>query len=192
VIPGAFPARGSRPVAVLLACLACGPAAAVEVLGTQAGRDGEAFTFRLEARVDVPVERLVAVLTDFDRIHELHRRMVASRDLGEVEPGVTEVYTELKGCVAVFCRTIHRTERVRRTVDGLLAEDVPGRGDFEAGSTRWIFFAEGEGTRLVYETSLLPGFWIPPLLGPSMLADNTRRTTIEMLAAAERKARQSE
>ena len=182
------PARAVRSLAVLLAGAACAPAHALEVLDTRSGLDDGAFTFRLEARVDVPVEPLARVLTDFDRIHELHRRMVASRDLGEVEPGVTEVYTELKGCVAVFCRTIHRTERVRRTPEGLFAEDVPGRGDFEAGSTRWTFIAEGGGTRVVYETSLVPGFWVPPLLGPSMLADTTRRTTIEMLAAAERKA----
>ena len=190
--PEAVPRRGLRAAAALLACLVCAPVLALEVVGNQAGRDGEAFTFRLEVLIDAPRERLVAVLTDFGRIHELHRRMVTSRELGEVEPGVVEVYTELKGCVALFCRTIHRTERIRATPDGLLAQDVPGRGDFESGVTRWSFSADGERTRLVYETTLRPAFWVPPLLGPMVLANTTRRTTIEMLAAAERRAGQAE
>ena len=191
-MPGAVPGRRCRAAAVLLAFLGCAPAWALEVVGNRAGRDGEAFTFRLEVLIDAPRQPLVAVLTDFDRIHELHRRMVTSRDLGEVAPGVVEVYTELEGCVAFFCRTLHRTERVRSTPDGLLAQDVLGRGDFEFGQTRWSFSAEGERTRLVYETTVRPGFWVPPLLGPTMLAKITRRTTIEMLEAAERKAGQAE
>ncbi len=174
--------------AALLLGLA-GPAWALDVLGVKTVAESGQVRVELELVLDAPVERVIAVLTDYDRIHELHPRFRESRDLGMPAPGVTEVYTVFRGCVAVFCRTLRRVERLRRTAAGLVAEDVPGRGDFAAGRTEWRFSSEGEGrTRLDYRAMLEPDFFLPPLVGGRVLADLTRETTLEMLAAAERRA----
>ena len=188
--PGAAP--GLRATALVAVLLTWTPARALEVMAAESGRAGEDFIFRLEARLEVSVESLIAVLTDFDRIHELHDSMTMSRNLGQPEDGVTEVYTELRSCVAVFCRTLHRVERIRRVGDTLKAQDVGGRSDFEDGQTLWRFKPDGEGTRLTYEARLRPAFWVPPIFGPAMLAKTTRQTTVELLAAAESRARRAE
>jgi hypothetical protein len=181
--------RATALVALLLAWM---PARALEVTVAESSREGDEFIFRLEARLEAPVESLIAVLTDFDHIHELHETMTMSRNLGQPEDGVTEVYTELRSCLAVFCRTLHRIERIRRVDDSLEARDVGGRSDFEVGHTLWRFEPDGEGTRLSYEARFRPAFWVPPLFGPAVLARTTRQTTIELLAAAESRARRQE
>lgn len=190
--PGAAASPGARATALCALLLAWSPARALEVLVAESGRAGDDFTFRLEARLEAPVESLIAVLTDFDHIHELHESMTMSRNLGQPEDGVTEVYTELRSCVAVFCRTLHRVERIRRVGDSLDAHDVGGRSDFEAGETLWRFEPDGDGTRLSYEARLRPAFWVPPVFGPAMLARTTRQTTVELLQAAESRARRPE
>ncbi|MEJ2513654.1 MAG: SRPBCC family protein [Gammaproteobacteria bacterium] len=175
--------------AALLFCLPVS-ASALEVVAVDTAAESRSIRVELEVVLDAPMDRVIDVLTDYDRIHELHPRFRDSGDLGSPAPGVTEVYTVFRGCLAVFCRTVRRVERLQRTPTGLLAVEVPGRSDFAEGRTEWRFRAEGnQRTRLYYRAVLEPDFLLPPLFGRRVLAEMTRETTVEMLAAAERVAR---
>jgi hypothetical protein len=178
--------------AVLAAWLAGGsvpwPAIAFELVALEAGRDGEAYELRIEAVLDAAPEALLEVLTDYDRIHELHPRMAVSRSLGPVGPGTEEVQTSLEGCVLVFCRTLYRVEHIRRDGATLIAEDVPARSAFREGRTVWRLAPEGRGTRLRYQARFVPAFWVPPVIGPGALSQSLERMVIEMLWEAERRA----
>lgn len=183
--------------ALALACglaglAATGQVGALELLTVMAQRDGEAYLLQIEAVFEVPPDRLLEVLTDYDRLHELHPWMVESRDLGPVGPGTREVYTRTEGCVLLYCRTLHRVEWIREEPSRLVAEAVAGRGSFREGSTEWRFTPERSGTRLVYQARFVPAFWVPPLLGPGALARSVERMTVEMLGAAERRAAQAD
>jgi len=173
--------------------LAPGAAAmAVEFVSVQVERDGSAYELHIEAVLAAPPERMLSVLTDYDRIHELHPRMIESRALGEVAPATQEVYTRFEGCVIFFCKTLHRVERIRADTGGLFAEDVPGRGSFSEGQTEWRFSAEGAGARLHYEARFTPAFMVAPLIGPGILARSVERMTIETMVEAERRAMQDD
>lgn len=179
------------PLVLLAAgCLAGLPAAALEVVRAEASEDAGRYTVVVEVLIDAPREAVEAALTDFDRIEELSERFVESRSLGQPEPGVTEVLTRLRDCVAFFCKTLERVERIRETDTGLVAEDVPGRGDFRSGRTVWALTAEGERTRLVFASRLVPDFWVPPLVGPALLGARSRETTVEMMGALERRLKE--
>lgn len=159
-----------------------------ELVSVEASREGSAYLLRIEATFDASAERLLPVLTDYERIHELHPRMVESRSLGTVGPATEETYIRFEGCVLFFCRTLHRVERIRIQGESLLAEDVPGRGSFREGRTKWRFSPEGTGTRLRYETRFVPAFHVPPLVGPAVLARSVERMTLETMAEADRRA----
>ena len=47
----------------------------------------------------------------------------------------------------------------------LLAIIVPGQSDFKYGTTIWKITARGRRTLLVYEASMQPDFFIPPMIG---------------------------
>jgi hypothetical protein len=111
----------------ILALAAMMPAGhAFELTSIEATRDGPAYVLRIEADFQATPDRVLAVLSNYDEIHRLHRRMVESRSLGEVGPATTEVVTRFEGCVLVFCRTVHRVEHIKIEGFTLRAVDVPG------------------------------------------------------------------
>jgi hypothetical protein len=175
-------------LSVLLLLAPYPPVQAFELLMTMAERDGPAYLLRIEARFDAPPERLLAVMTDYGRLHELHPWLTESRSLGTVGPATEEVYTRLEGCILLHCRTLHRVEQIRRENGTLIATDVAGRSAFRAGESTWRLEPEGSGTRLQYESRLVPDFWVAPILGPNMLARTVERLAVQMMAEADRRA----
>lgn len=184
----------SRAGCMLLALAALGPwapgAQAFELLTVDTRRDGEAYELRIEARFTADAAQLLAVLTDYERIHELHPRLLASRSLGQVAPGVEEVYVRFEGCVVVFCQVLHRVEHIRASDDGLVATDVPRRGSFREGRTEWQFRQERHGTVLAYQTRFVPAFEPAPLLGPALLLAAVEEMTVETMMEVDRRALQ--
>ena len=172
--------------------LSCGSAAvaeAFELLSVESSRDGSAYELRIEARFEAAPEQLLAVLTDYDRIHELHPRMVESRKLGRVGPATKEVQTRFEGCALLFCRTVYRVEHIRVEGLTLYAEDVPRRSSFEEGRTKWTLTPISGGTQLRYEARFVPAFRVAPVIGPGALARSAKQTTLEMMAEIGHRAR---
>lgn len=165
---------------------------AYELVSVETSRDGAAYVLRIEAVFAASPARVLAVLTDYDHIHELHPRMIRSRSLGIVGPATEEVYTRFEGCLLMFCRSLERVERIRADDGALFAEDVPGRGSFREGSTVWRFAAAGEQARLKYEARFVPAFWVPPLIGPGQMSRSVQRMTLELMTEVERRAGQAD
>ena len=162
---------------------------AFELVSVSSERDGPAYVLRSEAGFGaVSPERLLAVLTDYEHIHELHPQILESRSLGTVGPATEEVFSRFRGCVLFLCRTLNRVEHIRRDGTTLVAEDVPGRGAFSDGHTEWRFTPEGQGARLHYTARFVPAFSVAPVFGPSMLARSLERMTLETMAEAHRRA----
>lgn len=190
---GSLPRRhrgaGVASLAGALALLSpFGSAQGYELVSVETRRDGAAYRLHIEAMLAASPARVLAVLTDYDRIHELHPRMTQSRSLGRVGPDTEEVYTRFEGCLLMFCRTIDRVERITAANGVLLAEDVPGRGSFHEGSTEWRLETHGAGTRLRYEAYFVPAFWVPPLIGPAQMSRSVQQMTLELMSEVERRA----
>ena len=165
---------------------------AYELVSVETTRDGAAYLLRIEAVFAATPARVLAVLTDYDHIHELHPRVTQSRSLGIVGPATEEVYTRFEGCLLMFCRSIDRVERIRADDGALFAADVPGRGSFREGTTVWRLENEGEQTRLRYEARFVPAFWVPPLIGPGQMSRSVQQMTLELMTEVERRAGQAD
>jgi hypothetical protein len=55
---------------------------------------------------------------------------------------------------------------------------VPEQGDFTSGWEHWRILAEQGKTRIHYNAEIVPGFRLPPLIGPSILKGKLRKTLI--------------
>jgi hypothetical protein len=193
VFRGRTLARYGALLGMLACALALSPATraqAFELVSVEAAREGEAFQLRIDARFDATPAQLLAVLTDYDRLHELDRRITATRALGAVDADADaeEVYSSFEGCMLVFCRSMHRVERVRVHGNSLLAEDVPDRGSFQEGRTHWRLSPRGAGARLEYEAHFVPAFRVPPFIGRALVARFVERVTLSAMAELERRA----
>ncbi|NHA13530.1 SRPBCC family protein [Thioalkalivibrio sp. XN279] len=181
-----------RLLAVAAACLLCAPAGAFELLAVESRHEGEEYMLRIEARFSAGADAVLGVLTDYERIHELHPNLLESRSLGLVAPGVEEVYLRSEACVLLFCREMHRVEHIRVEGHTLHAVDVPRRGSFRSGATSWRFTPDGDGALLEYQTRFVPAFEPLPMLGPALLLDAVERMTRETMLEVDRRAMASD
>jgi len=173
-----------RCVSLLLAILGMvyGPVAgALEINHVAVHKRGDVFRLEAETLVDAPPDFVYDVLTDFDHFHNLAAGMVATRYLEPDDQGGRLGYTEVASCVFVFCKRFEKVERIWATPKkSLVTVALPERSDFRVYATRWrVIEADGK-TRLAFEASMQPDFWIPPLIGTWAVERKLRLTALEM------------
>jgi hypothetical protein len=169
-------------------------ARAAEIEVVDLSHDNGIYKFDLSARIDAPVAAVFAVITDYDAIPDLHRRVRESRVLRRIDDNTAEVFTRLQGCVAfVFCRSLRRIERIQASPpDELVATVVPEDSDFRSGQVRWRLSPDGDATLLSYSGEFEPAFWIPPWMGDGLVARSFGNTAAQMISRVEELARESQ
>lgn len=175
-----------------LGAAAAWPAAAAEITGVAVSHGEGAYHLSLEAEIHAPPLAVFAVITDYDRLTRLHESIRRSEVLRRIDACTTEVYTEVRACVAVFCRTVRRVERIEEDPPHeLRATIVPDSSNVSSGEVVWRLEPDATGTHLSYASTLNPDFWIPPLVGPGMMKLSLETTTREMIQNVEDLARQA-
>ena len=125
--------------------------------------------------IDAPVEHVRMVLTDFVHIYRLNPSIIESEVLAQDNDAVTHVRTRVLGCAGYFCQELERVEAVQKLPSGdLIAEIVPEKSEFRSGRTVWHLEASGERSKVVYESSMEPDFYIPPVVGKFMAIKSIR------------------
>ena len=143
-----------------------GDLAAAELIKLEVDQTGGTYTIRLEMELDVSADRVQRVLMNYRQLHRLSPSIVESRRLPSPHDGYARVFTRMDSCVLFICRELIRVEDIYQTASGdLVAVIVPGQSDFKAGTALWRITRCGQHTRLVYEASMQPGFFIPPMFG---------------------------
>ena len=107
--------------------------------------------------------------------------------------GTPLVYTRVQGCVMLFCRSMNRVERLEVVSPTFIRSSaVPERSDFRFAISEWTLTPEGEGTRIHYRMSLEPDFWLPPMIGPTLLRRVLLRGGVEAVDRIEELAQEQE
>ena len=155
----------TAPLLVLFMCVGhVGSVAAAELIKLEVDQTGGTYTIRLEMELDVSADRVQQVLTNYRQLHRLSPSIIESRRLPSPHDGYARVFTRMDSCVLFICRELIRVEDIYQTASGdLVAVIVPGQSDFKAGTALWRITRRGEHTLLVYEASMQPGFFIPPM-----------------------------
>lgn len=150
------------------------------------------YQCELTVRLDAPLERVVAVLRDYEGYPSLDARILDARVLERPEPDVVMLATTLRACFGPFCRNVRRIERVEEQPYSLAATTDAARSDVVFGETHTrIEHAEG-GARVIYRTSITPGFWIPPIVGPRWMLRTLKEATLQLFVNVEKKAREAQ
>jgi hypothetical protein len=145
--------------------------------------------------LDAPPAAISAVLLNFenDAYTEISEIYQESDVLEPDADGTPLVYTRVKGCVALFCRSMSRVERLEVvTPTYIRSEVVPERSDFRYSTAEWTLTPEGEGTRVHYRMAVEPDFWLPPMIGPTLLRRVLLRGGPEAVERIEELARELE
>ena len=157
------------PVTLLVTLMA--PAQAAELLEFEFERAAQRYSVTSVAYIDVPPPGVYAVLTDYAQLHRISNLVVASADIGVNEDGDRLVYTLNHGCLAMFCRSLKKVERLQAEPFALIiTEALPARSDVAFSHSEWRLKKEGRGTRLEYRLSTDINFWVPPVIGNFVLS----------------------
>lgn len=189
----------------MLLCLAIQVHAA-RVSEVQVTHTGARFLIHMHMVMDAPAPAVFKALQDYATMARYNPDLRSVRVQLTAAPDRVELFTTVRLCVLVFCKTMHQEQIMTATAsaDGgsLSASLVPHGGDFEAGHGLWTVRPcprARAATCMDVRIELLPAFWVPPVIGPWVLRrkmdEEARRTgagleqTARTLAAAQAAAR---
>jgi hypothetical protein len=176
----------------LLACtllLSALSAAGADIHRLDVERQEGLFRLYLSAHVRAPSAAVWSNLTHYACLHRLSEAVRLSEILGQDGPGNPLLYTRTHLCVWIFCKELEQVQRMRVTGSRRLeAESLPGLSDFEYGYMRWDLAEETAGTRFQLIAELRPAFWVPPVLGPLLIARGLRTYALDALHGLERES----
>ncbi len=159
---------------------------AAELISLDVDQEAGTYTVRLAMELDVTAEHVQQVLTSYRQIHRINPSITESRVLTSPGDGVVRVFTRMESCVLFFCVGFTRVEDVSRSASGdLIAVIVPEQSDFKTGTAMWQITERGEHTLLVYEASMQPGFFIPPIIGSYIVKEKLKNELLTSISRIE-------
>lgn len=138
----------------------------MEIVGLQVQQHGRRFEVQAESLMSAPPAFIYAALADYDNFHRLSGGLAETRWLERPVDGRGLAYTRIDSCVLFFCKVIERVEQVVLEPGRAISTTiVPERSDFRVYSTRWTIEEAGGSTRLHFQATMEPDFWLPPVIG---------------------------
>ena len=184
--------RSRLALAVLAATsLWAGAAGAFEIEHSETRYANKRYQCDLNIKLDAPLDRVEAILRDYEQYPSLDTRILEARVIERPAPNVAMLETKLRVCMGWFCRNVSRVERVEESPHGLAATADPSRSDVKFGETR-LQLSPGEhgGTLVHYRTSITPGFWIPSVVGRRWMLRTLEDASGNLFMNVETKARE--
>jgi hypothetical protein len=147
------------------------------------------------ASVDVylsaPLPQIYQVLTDYNHLTRISGVIRESRLLKKIDEHTYLVFVESRACVLFFCHSIKETQKVvELTPTEVMSEALPADSNVKMSSSLWRLDREGDITRMHWEITVAPDFWIPPLIGPFFMKSEMQAQGKQMADGVERLARE--
>lgn len=194
IFPGRWTATAMwrRHILFAAAVLISAPVArAFNIEHSEARYADKHFHYELVVTLNAPIDRVDAVLRNYAGYTSLNPRILSAKVLDRPAADVVDLETTVKVCFGWFCRDVTRVERVQESKYVLMAVADPARSNVKFSETRSELSPALHGaTRVKYVTSVVPGFWVPPLGGRRMLLNSLETETRELFMNVEQKAGQ--
>ncbi len=146
-------------------------------------QDG-AYEVRFDVTVTSEQTYIYARLLDFDRFHELSDIIVRSERVVDA-PRQNRRLLEAQACFLFYCPEFILLEDIAVSGNRFTARVVPN-DDFYSGLSHWAVEAEADGqSRVIFNSTIRPAFWIPPLIGPWLLENRLSRELVVMIQRLE-------
>ena len=161
-------------------------ACAAEVKTLKVFRNHDTYHVIFDAVVDAPAQKVYELLSDYAHLDRLTPAIVAITVQPTPWGAGQRVRSVLRSCFLAFCKDVVAVEDITQSNEQtIVAEIVPGVGDFQGGHSRWRIQAAGSRTQLYYEATRIPRFWVPPLLGSWMIKATMRNQLESSMANLE-------
>ena len=152
---------------------------------------GARYQLSADVYLAAPLPQVYQVITDYNHLTRISSAIRQSHMLKQIDTHTYLVFVESRACVVFFCRNIKETQQVVELApQEVQAEAIPEESNVKMASSSWHLDAEGSGTRMRWEMTLDPDFWIPPLIGPLFVKSEMRAQGEYMAQGVEKLARE--
>jgi len=119
---------------------------------------------------DAGLDETFHVFSTWDYSTRFSGAIVEARDIA-AEPGGRPGYFIInRGCMLFFCKSMVRQGYVEAHYNQILrAVADPQFSDFDVFEESWEFSEVDGGTSVRYSLQMVPGFWVPPAIGPYII-----------------------
>ncbi|MCA1798261.1 MAG: hypothetical protein LC632_02075 [Xanthomonadaceae bacterium] len=144
------------------------------------------YHVQVDAVLSAHPAAVYAVLTDYALWPELSD-LIKESEVIEVASASTKLVRMVsEGCVLWFCKRIEQVQWMHAEPQWRIgAEVLPERSDLRSGWARTRLVEHSGRTLFHYEMSLVPDFWVPPVIGPMMIRRKLRQQAIETAETVE-------
>jgi hypothetical protein len=145
-----------------------------------------------EMILDAPAASVFKVLSDYEGLSRLDDQIQSAEILERPEPGMAVVLVRLRGCLAFFCRSLNKVQRIYQEGGRqLTARVIADESDFHEAFEQWVMDSDGEGkTRLSYRLEMELKEPPPLLFRNTMMKRRLKKTTLNVIDNLERLARE--
>jgi len=150
--------------------------------------DGE-YSLRIAGVLNVPADYVRRVITDYKHADRIDPAITNVEVLPTGRSEVVRVRNFSEHCIGPFCFAIAWTGDIQETRDGdIQVKTIPELSNFTSGSAIWRIRPQGERTRVLYESSLKPAFFIPPVIGDLIVKKHIKDDAVDIFKNIERQA----
>lgn len=127
--------------------------------------------------INATPERVIDSLTDYPNLKNIIPSVSSARLL-EANSNYDLVETTLYNCVLFFCKKLTNVQKVMITDKSITALTIPDDSDFKYAFMTWQIEQDSGATTVTYHAEIELNFWIPPLIGPSILKHKLKKENI--------------
>ncbi|MEP6965125.1 MAG: SRPBCC family protein [Polaromonas sp.] len=161
------------------AAMSAGGQSAVPDDDVHVQRSGGSFTVDTTLFTPVAPALAWAVLTDFDHMSSFVPNLNSSQIL-ERSDSLLKVAQKGVARYGIFSANFESVREISLSPQREIRAHNIG-GNVKSMDSVMQLQAEGSGTRLHYHAEVMPGFWFPPLIGPSLVRHETAEQFSAML-----------
>ena len=171
---------GKAAIVLLAALLSVRCANAQDIDALDVTSEGRTFRVQMALEIAAPVDRIIAVLTDYGYPDRLNS-MVTKKDVISRTGETTRVRIEFRSCVLFYCKNVVLTQDVTVMAGVIHAETIPEMSDFRSGSMRWLVSQTSDGgSHIRYLAVMEPDVFVPPFIGESLIRRKLRHEMLEI------------
>jgi hypothetical protein len=147
------------------------------------------YSLRIVEVLNVPADYVRKVVTDYKHAYRIDPTITKI----EVQPTdrdeVVRVRNLSEQCVGPFCFDIAWAGDIVETRDGdIRVKTIPELSNFVSGTAIWHIRPQGAHTRVFYESSLKPAFFIPPVIGDIIIKKHIKDEALDIFKNIEHQA----
>ena len=171
---------------VLLLGLFCASVAASAEPEVRIEQSRDAIQIDASLRVDVHHHIAWQVLTDYDNLARFVPGMLTSKIVSRPGEPLLLKQTGQSGFL-LFRLPIEVVVQIVETPLETIRFHGVG-GSFKNQHGEWRIERQGDATRLIYQANIVPGFWVPPLIGPAVMGQDVSSKLVGVAQEMQRRA----